>query len=354
MNEVADSGILKDYTSYLRIERAMSPNTVSAYSRDVAAFLEWYAASGSGLSAAGAGKSGWRSADTAPSGMKRLISVTSHDIISYLHSRAVPAASPGGKEPVFRSGTGLQVPHRLTGRLLPVSKRSQARILSSLRSFFSWLVLEGYIKDNPCDGVDSPKMGRYLPDVLSVEDVGAIMDSVPLTGWRGLRDRAILEMLYGCGLRVSEASGMRISDLFFDDGFVRVVGKGDKERIVPIGHTALEQILTYIKADRCHIEIQKGNEDIVFLNRYGKSLSRVMVFKIIKRLVAEAGIRKTVSPHTFRHSFATHLIEGGADLRAVQDMLGHESITTTEIYTHIDRRYLQDTIRHYHPLEKKA
>ena len=355
---MADSGILKDYTSYLRIERAMSPNTVSAYSRDVAAFLEWYAASGSGLSAAGAGKSGWRSADTAPSGMKRLISVTSHDIISYLHSRAVPAASPGGKEPVSRSGTGLQVPHRLTGRLLPVSKRSQARILSSLRSFFVWMIQEGYMTDNPCDGVDTPKMGRYLPEVLSMEEVAAIMDAVPLTDWMGLRDRAILEMLYGCGLRVSEASGIRISDLFFDEGFVRVIGKGNKERIVPIGEMAMDAVRNYMDVRPVpSFPVSRPSsaqpscraDDILFLNSRGTRLSRVSIFNMVKHYAMLAGITKEISPHTFRHSFATHLIENGADLRIVQEMLGHESILTTEIYTHIDRATWQTSVLSHHP-----
>jgi len=230
---------------------------------------------------------------------------------------------------------------------------SQARILSGIKSFFNYLVLENIIEKSPAELIESPKLKRHLPDVLSYEEIAQILDSIDLSTAENRRNRAMLETLYACGLRVSELVSLKISMIYPKEGFVRIIGKGDKERLVPIGHTALEQILTYIKADRCHIEIQKGNEDIVFLNRYGKSLSRIMVFKIIKRLVAEAGIRKTVSPHTFRHSFATHLIEGGADLRAVQDMLGHESITTTEIYTHIDRRYLQDTIRHYHPLEKK-
>ena len=293
--------VMRHFGIYLMMERGLSRNTVEAYTDDVQKLLDYLGD------------------DRSPA------TVTEDDLHNFL--------------------SGLHD--------VGISPRSQARILSGIKTFYKYLKIDGYIDRNPTLLIESPRLGRKLPAVLTVEEIDQMIAAIDLNAPEGQRNRAIIETLYGCGLRVSEASGMRISDLFFDDGFVRVVGKGDKERIVPIGHTALEQILTYIKADRCHIEIQKGNEDIVFLNRYGKSLSRVMVFKIIKRLVAEAGIRKTVSPHTFRHSFATHLIEGGADLRAVQDMLGHESITTTEIYTHIDRRYLQDTIRHYHPLEKK-
>lgn len=212
--------------------------------------------------------------------------------------------------------------------------------------------------DNPCDGVDTPKMGRYLPEVLSMEEVAAIMDAVPLTDWMGLRDRAILEMLYGCGLRVSEASGIRISDLFFDEGFVRVIGKGNKERIVPIGEMAMDAVRNYMDVRPVpSFPVSRPSsaqpscraDDILFLNSRGTRLSRVSIFNMVKHYAMLAGITKEISPHTFRHSFATHLIENGADLRIVQEMLGHESILTTEIYTHIDRATWQTSVLSHHP-----
>ena len=272
-----DRRLLKDYRSYLKIERSMSPNTVSAYSRDVAAFLEWA-----------------DSLRREVRGTSLLAAITQEDIVGYMQS----------------------MPEKT------VSKRSQARALSSLRSFFNWSVMEGYLKGNPCDGIDSPKLGRYLPAVLSVEEVGRIMDAVPLDNETGLRDRAILEMLYGCGLRVSEASGMRISDLFFNDGFIRVVGKGDKERLVPIGDMARDAVCGYLDVRSRPSAPQYS--DTLFLNRRGTGLSRVSIFNLVKHYTMLAGIDKEISPHTFRHSFATHLIENGADLRIVQEMLGHE------------------------------
>ncbi len=282
---------LGDYSFYLKIERAMSPNTVASYSSDLKEFFSVVEAEPS--------------------------KVTSGDILSFLESR------PG------------------------LSKRSQARMLSSLRSFFDWMVLEGDRKDNPCDAVESPKLGRYLPEVLSVEEVAAIIDSVDLTTWGGRRDRAILEVLYGCGLRVSEAKELQISNVYLQDGFVRVIGKGNKERIVPLGNIAVRAVGDYlqVRPEAYSSEV----DDILFLNRFGRPLSRVSIFNMVKKQAMCAGIHKEISPHTFRHSFATHLIENGADLRAVQEMLGHESILTTEIYTHIDSTTWQNAIITHHP-----
>ena len=269
----------------------MSPNTVASYSSDVKEFF-------SAVSAAPA-------------------DVTTQEILCFFSSRE------------------------------DLTKRSQARFLSSLRSFFYWLVMEGERNENPCDPIDAPKMGRYLPAVLSVEEVSAIMESVDLSSWTGRRDRAILEVLYGCGLRVSEAVNLRISCVYLDESFVRVIGKGNKERIVPMGEMAASAVRNYllVRPDSASSEF----DDILFLNRFGKSLSRVSMFNIVKRQAMLAGIHKEISPHTFRHSFATHLIENGADLRVVQDMLGHENITTTEIYTHIDSSTWQQSVLSHHP-----
>ena len=283
--------ILEDYFRYLRIERAMSPNTASAYRSDVAFFLD--------------------SAGVPPD------RITPDDIIAYLATR-----------------TGY-------------SKRSQARLLSALKSFFNYLAAERMIKENPCDMVDAPKIGRYLPEVLSVEEVEKIMDSVPLSDVAGLRDRAVLEVLYGCGLRVSEVVGLKISDVFVKEKFVRVVGKGDKQRLVPIDGIALDFVGRYLEVRPEPYD--RESEDILFLNRFGKRLSRISIFNMVKKQAVLAGIRKEISPHTFRHSFATHLIENGADLRAVQEMLGHESILTTEIYTHIEKSVWQKTVLAHHP-----
>lgn len=228
-----------------------------------------------------------------------------------------------------------------------LSKRTQARILSSLRSFFSWLVVEGMIKNNPCDKVDSPKLGRYLPDVLSVQEVDAIIASVDTSSWQGLRDRAILEMLYGSGLRVSEVSDLRVSGLYFEEGFVRVIGKGDKERLVPMGDMAVKAVKEYMEFRPQPADA--AADDILFLNRFGARLSRQSIFKMIKRQALLADVRKDISPHTLRHSFATHLVENGADLRVVQEMLGHESITTTEIYMHVDSSRWHKVIKEHHP-----
>ena len=228
-----------------------------------------------------------------------------------------------------------------------MSERSQARSISSLRSFFDWMVKEGYITDNPCDRVESPKLGRYLPDVLSEEEIENIIGAVDTSTWQGKRDRAILEVMYGCGLRVSETAGLKISSLFLDEGFIRIIGKGDKERLTPIGEMAADAIAAYL--EERPVPAAKSADDLVFLNRFGKPISRVSLFKIVKKYTLAAGITKEVSPHTFRHSFATHLIEHGADLRVVQEMLGHENIATTEIYTHVDSSTWQNEILTHHP-----
>ncbi|MBQ3440189.1 MAG: tyrosine recombinase XerD, partial [Bacteroidales bacterium] len=265
--------IAEDYRNYLRIERGMSPNTVASYSRDVEGLLGAY--------------EGYRAADIGTAEIERYLSE--------------------------RIEKGL-------------AKRSQARMLSSFRSFFNWCVEEGEVKENPCDRIDAPKLGKYLPAVLSVEEVDAILSSVDTKTATGLRSRAILEVLYGCGLRVSECTGLRISHVHLDEGYVDVVGKGNKQRIVPLGEMAAEAIRNYLPVRP--EPAARPFEDILFLNRAGRPLSRVSVFNLVKEQAMAAGIHKEISPHTFRHSFATHLIEGGADLRVVQEMLGHESILT--------------------------
>ncbi|MBR3467123.1 MAG: site-specific tyrosine recombinase XerD [Bacteroidales bacterium] len=227
--------------------------------------------------------------------------------------------------------------------------RSQARIISGMRAFYRYLIYANVREDDPTELLDAPKIGMHLPDVLTVEEIQDIMDVIDLSTPEGHRNRAMVEVMYGCGLRVSELVTLRLSNLFFDDGFIKVVGKGNKERLIPIGTTAMKMVNLYVDGNRKLLKIKKGEEDYVFLNRRGAHLTREMVFMLVKKWVAAAGIDKTVSPHTFRHSFATHLIEGGADLRAVQQMLGHESITTTEIYTHLDQDYLRTNIALFHP-----
>jgi integrase/recombinase XerD len=284
-----DERLLKDYRYFLKVERGMSDNTVKAYCSDVSEFMDFH------------GPDAWKA--------------SADDVVGWLES----------------SGT---------------AKRSQARGLSGLRSFFAWLVLDGEREDNPCDGVDSPKLGRYLPAVLSVDEVDAIMNSVDLSTWTGKRDRAMLEVLYGCGLRVSECSNLKISCVYLDEAFVRVVGKGDKERIVPMGEMAVDAVRSYLSV---RPEPAQGCDDYLFLNKNGRPISRISIFNMVKRQAMLAGVRKEISPHTFRHSFATHLIENGADLRVVQEMLGHESILTTEIYTHIDSSTWKKSILDHHP-----
>ena len=283
--------ILKDYEYYPKIERAMSQNTVASYCSDVEKFL-------SSIDGP-AEKAG------------------ADDIMSFILSSE------------------------------NLSKRSQARKLSSIKSFYGWMMTEGLSQDNPCDRIDRPKMGLYLPDVLSVEEIEDMLASVATSTWQGVRDKAILETLYGCGLRVSEAVDLKISGLYLDEGFIKVRGKGDKERLVPIGEPASDAIMNYMEYRP--LPADQASDDILFLNRFGKALSRVSMFKMVKKQALIAGIRKSISPHTFRHSFATHLIENGADLRIVQEMLGHESIVTTEIYTHIDSSTWQGEVLEHHP-----
>jgi integrase/recombinase XerD len=232
---------------------------------------------------------------------------------------------------------------------LGLNAATQARIISGIRSFYKYCYIEQIVKKDPTALLEAPKLKRALPDVLSFEEIEAIIGQIDLSKPEGGRNKAILETMYSCGLRVSEVVNLRISCLYLDTGFIRVIGKGDKERLVPIGDAAIKYIQLYQREIRAHSSIHPGNEDILFLNRRGSKLSRVMIFLMLKDLVTKTGIPKNISPHTFRHSFATHLVEGGADLRAVQEMLGHESITTTEIYTHLDREYLRETLHRYHP-----
>ncbi len=291
--------ILADYRSWLRFERSMSPNTIESYSRDVKELFCW-------LREEGVGK---------PE------DVTGNDLCRWV---------------------GVMAER-------DISKRSQARAISSVKSLFDFLDKEGRISKSPCDALDSPKIQRYLPVVLSVDEVGAVINSVDLSKPEGHRNKAMLEMLYSCGLRVSELINLKISDLFFDDGFIRVKGKGSKQRLVPVGEYAVSAVNLYLDQRRTLL-VEKGYEDFLFLNRRGRPLTRQMVFKIVTDHAAKAGIDKAISPHTFRHSFATHLVENGADLRVVQQMLGHESILTTEIYTHIDTAKWQESILKYHPV----
>lgn len=232
---------------------------------------------------------------------------------------------------------------------LGMSATTQARVISGIKNFYKYLLLENELNVDPTTLLESPKLGRKLPDTLSLDEINSIINAIDLSLPEGQRNKAMLETLYSCGLRVSELVNLKISNLFLNDGFVKITGKGDKERLVPIGSVALKQIDLYRNEVRVHLPIKKEAEDILFLNRRGTKLSRVMVFTIIKNLIIKIGLKKSISPHTFRHSFATHLIEGGADLRAVQEMLGHESITTTEIYTHLDREYLRSAIIQFHP-----
>lgn len=230
-----------------------------------------------------------------------------------------------------------------------LSARSQARIISGIKAFYNYLIIENLSEVNPAELLESPKIGRKLPDTLSIEEINTLITTIDLSSSTGERNKAILETLYGCGLRVSELVNLKISNIYFDEEFIKVTGKGDKERLVPISSSALKHIEIYLEQVRIHNKIAKGFEDFIFLNRSGKSLTRVMIFTIVKQLVEKVGIQKIISPHTFRHSFASHLVNAGADLRVVQDMLGHVSITTTEIYMHLDRSYLHQEIKKFHP-----
>ena len=235
---------------------------------------------------------------------------------------------------------------------LGMGARSQSRIISGIKAFYKYLLLEDIIKVNPTELLESPKIGRRLPDTLSVEEINKLIEAIDLSKPEGVRNKAILETLYSCGLRVSELTGLKISNLYFNEGFIKIIGKGDKERLVPIGNSAQKHINIYLENIRNHLAVKKDSEDILYLNKRGGKISRVMIFIIIKELAGKIGLKKTISPHTFRHSFASHLVDGGADLRAVQEMLGHESIITTEIYTHLDREYLRDAIMRFHPRGK--
>lgn len=290
---------IEDYQNYLKLERGLSENTISGYTRDL------------------------------------------EKLVLFLETIDL-AISPVKIE----SGSIKEFVYEISKN---VSPRSQARIISGLRSFFSYLVFEGYRKSNPTDLLETPKIGLKLPDTLSESEINSLIAAIDLSHPQGERNRTILETLYSCGLRVSEIITLKISDLFFEEGFIRVLGKGNKERFVPIHSRAQQLIDLYIKTDRNKIEPQRGFEDTIFLNRRGKGLTRQMIFIILNDLAEKIGLHKKISPHTFRHSFATHLLKNGADLRAIQQMLGHESITTTEVYVHLDRSFLKDVLETYHP-----
>jgi len=294
---------IKSYEHYLKLEKSLSANSIDAYSLDVRKLQKYCEGLESPVNA---------------------VLVSMEDIQHFLAD--------------------------ITD--LGFSATSQARIISGIKGFYKFLALEDVIAVSPAELIEAPRSGRKLPDTLSIEELSSIFDVIDLSNPLGQRNRAMLETLYSCGLRVSELVGLRVSRLYFGDGFVSVIGKGDKERLVPIGKSAIKHINIYQEEIRVHVNIKDGEEDILFLNRRGAGLTRVMVFNIVKDLAARAGIRKSISPHTFRHSFATHMVEAGADLRAVQEMLGHESITTTEIYTHLDRDFLRTEIMSFHPRNK--
>jgi integrase/recombinase XerD len=289
---------IKGFKSYLQIERSLSINSVQAYIRDVKKFANY----------------------AIPLELSEL-KIERGNISDFL----VELKDDG------------------------IAARSQARIISGIKAFYKYLIIEDYIKYDPTELIESPKVGFKLPDTLSLIEIDKLISAVDLSNKQGERNRAILETLYSCGLRVSELTNLKLSNIYFNEGYLKVIGKGDKERLAPIGGRALKYLTTYINEVRNHQTIKKGQEDFVFLNNRGAGLTRVMIFLIIQKLAAEIGLKKKISPHTFRHSFATHLIEGGADLRAVQEMLGHESITTTEIYTHLDKDYLRSNIIDFHP-----
>lgn len=291
---------IKGFQAYLKLERSLSPNSIEAYTRDIQRLYEF--------------------AETQqPKLSPESISLAElRQFITWINE-------------------------------LGMIPSSQARILSGIKAFYKYMLMEDLIKADPSELLESPKITRKLPDTLSYADINKLIDAIDLSKPEGARNKAILETLYGCGLRVSELTELKLSNLYLDIEFIKVLGKGSKERLVPIGGSAVKALKIWIEQVRVHNPIKKGEEDYVFLNRRGSRLSRVYIFMLIKNLAEQTGLKKTISPHTFRHSFATHLVEGGADLRAVQEMLGHESITTTEIYTHLDREYLKGTIIQYHP-----
>ena len=294
---------IKNFEIHLRLERSLSPNSIEAYLNDINHLRQFLELTKNSVSAE---------------------RINRETLTEFIHWSAK----------------------------LGLSASSQARMISGLKAFFRFLLLEDIIEKNPASLISAPKLGRKLPDVLSVEEIDRMIAAIDLSQPQGQRNRAIIETLYGSGLRVSECVDLKISDIFFREEFLKVTGKGNKQRIIPLGGAAARQLKLYIETERRHIATKKGFEDHVFLNNRGSKLSRVMIFIIIRNMAAKAGIRKTISPHTMRHSFATHLVEGGADLRAVQDMLGHESITTTEIYTHLNREYLRENLISYHPRSK--
>ncbi len=289
---------IKEFKTYLRIERSLSDNTIDSYIRDVKK-LSYFAEKIN----------------------KSELKINKSDIKDFIKEINEDE----------------------------ISARTQSRIISGIKAFYKYLIIEDYIKINPTELIESPKIGMKLPDTLSVHEIDSLLSAIDLSHPQGQRNRAILEVLYSCGLRVSELVNLKLSNIRFKEGYVKVLGKGNKERFAPIGSSALKYLKIYLKEVRVHQNIKKDSEDIVFLNRRGNKLTRVMIFTIIKQLAEKIGLKKKISPHTFRHSFATHLIEGGADLRAIQEMLGHESITTTEIYTHLDREFLRDAILTFHP-----
>ncbi len=297
------NAFIPDFEAYLRVEKSLSDNSIEAYIHDISKLVTF---------------------------------------LSYIKTDPGP-----GQIEVSHLQQFVQWCSELG-----MNARSQARIVSGIKAFFKYLLLEDIIEKDPSELLETPRIGRKLPEVLSLEEIDVLIETIDLSKPEGHRNKAILETLYSCGLRVSELLSLKISDLYFDEGFIRVKGKGDKERLVPISQKAIKEIDHYKKGYRNKVPIDKKSEDIVFLNRRGKKLTRVMIFTIIKNLVAKTGIKKNISPHSFRHSFASHLVDRGADLRAVQEMLGHESIITTEIYTHLDRQYLRDTIIQFHPRAK--
>lgn len=298
------SSTIKGFKSYLKLERSLSPNTIESYMHDIELLNQFFRATEKKIN---------------PEAVKQL---DIQEFIASIHKNKM-------------------------------ADYSQARILSGIRAFYKYMQMEDISDNDPTELIEGPKLKRKLPDTLSYPEIESILNTIDLSTPDGVRNRSLIELLYSSGLRVTEALNLKISNLFFDVGFIKVIGKGNKERLVPIGDTAIKHINIYKNEIRIHLDIKKEFENFLFLNKFGRSLSRITVFMVIKEAVMKAGIKKTVSPHTFRHSFASHLIEGGADLRSVQEMLGHASITTTEIYTHLDRDYLRESLMTHHPLYKK-
>jgi len=294
------SSYIKGFKSYLQLERSLSSNSVDAYLSDIDKLEQYYL-----------------SLNSEP----KITEVSTADLKSFIS---------------WLNDLGMQA-------------STQARVISGLKAFFGYLMIEDVVQNNPSALIEAPKLSRKLPDTLNIYEINGLIDAIDASRPEGMRNKAMIEVMYGCGLRVTELTELKISNLYPQIEFIKVIGKGNKERLVPIGGVALKFIDLYLKEIRIHMNIKKGNEDYIFLNRFGAKLSRISVFNLIKSLAISTGLKKTISPHTLRHSFATHLIEGGADLRAVQEMLGHSSITTTEIYTHIDRDYLRDVITQFHP-----